>query len=69
MLEKGHMNKKIKIAQKEQIPFMLIVGEREMEEGTVALRRRGTREQVTMGFDEFLTMAIDLAQSRSRELE
>jgi threonyl-tRNA synthetase len=69
MLEKGHMNKKIKVAQKEQIPFMLIVGEREMEEGTVALRRRGTREQVTMGFDEFLTMALDLVESRSMELE
>jgi threonyl-tRNA synthetase len=63
------MNKKIKIAQKEQIPFMLIVGEREMEEGTVALRRRGTREQVTMGFDEFLALAERLVQSRSMELE
>ncbi|HIG86670.1 MAG TPA: hypothetical protein EYQ25_06490 [Planctomycetes bacterium] len=40
-----------------------------MEEGTVALRRRGTREQVTMGLDEFLTRATVLVQSRSMALE
>jgi threonyl-tRNA synthetase len=69
MLEKGHMNKKIKVAQKEQIPFMLIVGEREMLDGTVALRRRGTREQVTVPFDEFLELVTGLVESRSLELE
>lgn len=63
------MNKKIKIAKKEEIPFMLIVGGREMEDVTVALRRRGTREQVTVPFGEFLAPAQRLAQSRSVEFE
>jgi threonyl-tRNA synthetase len=69
MLEPSHMNKKIKTAQKEQIPFMLIAGEREAEDGTVAIRRRGTREQEVVPFDAFLKMAKRLAASRSLELE
>lgn len=68
MLAPGHMNKKIKEAQHRQVPFMLVVGQREMEEGTVAIRRRGTREQEEMPFDEFLAMAKRLSEERSSEL-
>jgi threonyl-tRNA synthetase len=69
MLEPGHMNKKIKTAQKEQVPFMLVVGEREAEEGTVALRRRGTREQEVMPFEEFLALTDRLTATKSMGLE
>ena len=65
MLDVGHMNKKIKQAQKEQVPYMLIAGEREAEEGTVAVRRRGTREQVVVPFETFLTMIRSCGKSRS----
>ena len=68
MLDPGHMNKKIKAAQKDQVPFMLVVGEREAEEGTVALRRRGTREQQVMPFDEFLALVDRLVATKSMEL-
>ncbi len=54
MDDPGHMNKKIKQAQHDQVPYMLIAGDREREEGTVAIRRRGTREQVVIPFDKFL---------------
>ena len=69
MLEPGHMNKKIKQAQGEQTPFMLIAGEREAAEGTVAVRRRGTREQRVMPFEEFLALVRRLNGDRSLELE
>ena len=65
----GHMNKKIKQAQHDQVPFMLIAGDREAEEGTVAVRRRGTREQVDMPFEEFLEKARGLRASRALELD
>jgi len=65
----GHMNKKIKQAQHDQVPFMLIAGEREVEDGTVALRRRGTREQVVMPFEEFQDKARRLRSTRSLDLE
>ena len=68
MTDPGHMNKKIKQAQREQIPFMLIAGEREQEEGTVAIRRRGTREQEVVPFEEFLELARRLRGERSLEL-
>ena len=68
MLEAAHMNKKIKHAQKEQIPYMLIAGEREAEDGTVAVRRRGTREQSVVPFETFLKMLTELRDTKSLEL-
>jgi threonyl-tRNA synthetase len=65
----SHMNKRIKEAQKLQVPFMLIAGEREAEDGTVALRRRGTREQDVVPFDEFLERVRGLRATRALELE
>jgi threonyl-tRNA synthetase len=68
MDDPGHMNKKIKQAQNHQIPFMLIAGEREAGEGTVAVRRRGTREQEVVPFTQFLDLVRRLRDSRSLEL-
>ena len=68
MLEAAHMNKKIKHAQKDQVPYMLIAGEREAAEGTVAVRRRGTREQSVVPFDTFLEMLTELRDTKSLEL-
>ncbi len=64
-----HMNKRIKEAQTHQVPFMLIVGEREVEEGTVAVRRRGTREQEVVPFEQFLQMVVRLRDERSELLQ
>ena len=68
MDDPGHMNKKIKEAQHAQIPFMLIAGDREAAEGTVAVRRRGTREQVDMKFEDFVAMIERLRASKSLDL-
>ena len=65
----AHMNKKIKEAQHRQVPFMLVIGEREMEEGTVAIRRRGTREQEVVPFAEFHELVRRLRADRSMELQ
>jgi len=64
----AHMNKKIKEAQHHQVPFMAIVGDREVEEGTVAVRRRGTREQEVMPFADFKAMVARLRDERSADL-
>ncbi len=64
----GHMNNKIKDAQKEQIPFMLIAGDREMADGAVAVRRRGTREQEVMSFEKFHELVRKLRDSRALDL-
>ncbi|MDF1838662.1 MAG: threonine--tRNA ligase, partial [Planctomycetota bacterium] len=67
MLDAGHMNKKIKTAQKAQIPFMLIVGEREAEEGTVTIRRRDSRDQETIPFEDFVTRIQGLRNTRAMD--
>ncbi|MEM7517689.1 MAG: threonine--tRNA ligase, partial [Planctomycetota bacterium] len=68
MLHPGHMNKKIKEAQAAQTPFMLILGEQEAADGTVTIRRRGTREQETVSFDAFVELIEGLRSTRSMEL-
>ncbi len=47
------VNKKIRNASKAKIPNVLVFGEREIEEGTVTLRRFGSRDQRTMPLAEF----------------
>ncbi len=68
MDQPGHMNKKIKEAQHDQVPFMLIAGAQEIEDGTVAVRRRGTREQQVMPFEAFLELARGLRAERAAHL-
>ena len=48
------MGKKIREAVTAKIPILLVVGEKEMVDGSVTVRRYGEQEQATMPFDEFL---------------
>ena len=34
-------------------PYLLVVGEKELENGTVSVRKQGTGEQYSMKFEEF----------------
>jgi len=53
------MNAKIRNAQKEKYPYMLVIGDREMEDGQVALRRRSGENPGPMSVDEFTALALD----------
>lgn len=46
--------KKIRQGTVQKIPNLVVVGEREVEEGTVTLRRYGHRDQHTMSVDQFV---------------
>ena len=48
---------------------MLIAGDRERDDGTVTIRRRGTREQAVVPFEQFLDLVRRLRESRSLELD
>ncbi len=52
------MNAKIRDAQKEKIPYMLVIGDREMEDRQVALRRRSGENLGAMDVDAFLALAL-----------
>lgn len=45
---------KIREAETDKVPYMLVVGGREQENGTVAVRRHGEGRQGTMSVEEFL---------------
>jgi threonyl-tRNA synthetase len=56
---------KIRDAQLQKVPFMLVLGDREMEEGRVAVRERTRGDIGTMTLDEFREMARGLVASRA----
>ncbi len=39
------LNKRIRTAEKQRVPFVLVVGDREAKEGSVAIRDRRKKEQ------------------------
>ena len=39
-----------------KVPYMIVVGDKEQEEGTVAVRLRDTTATTTMKVDEFVDM-------------
>ncbi|HZB44868.1 MAG TPA: threonine--tRNA ligase, partial [Pyrinomonadaceae bacterium] len=56
---------KIRNAQLQKIPFMLVLGDREMEEGLVAVRERSKGDIGAMPLEEFTEMARRLVESRA----
>ena len=56
---------KIRDAQLQKIPFMLVLGDREMEEGKVAVRERTKGDIGVMSLDEFKQMATRLVATRA----
>ncbi len=53
------MGFKIREAQLEKVPYMLIVGEKEVEDGTVSVRSRDEGEVGVLNFDEFKQSLVD----------
>jgi threonyl-tRNA synthetase len=67
MDESAHMNKKIKQAARDKVPFTLIAGSNEVENGTVTIRTRGAEVQETVAFDTFVARARALDETRALE--
>ncbi|MFO0631621.1 MAG: threonine--tRNA ligase [Nannocystaceae bacterium] len=62
------LNKKVRNAVTEKIPNVLVVGEREQQDGTVTLRRYGEPRQETMAFAAFEARLHAAIATRSRGL-
>ena len=56
---------KIRDSQLQKIPFMLVLGDREMEEAKVAVRERSKGDIGAMALDEFKEMATRLVKTRA----
>ena len=53
------IGKKIREATLEKVPFMLVVGDRDMENGTVSVRRRSGEDLGAMTLDQFAALLGD----------
>ena len=58
------MNAKIRDAQLQKVPYMLIIGDREVEDGVVAVRLRSGEDLGAMSLDDFLNRAEADIQSK-----
>ena len=58
------MQKKIREAQLQKIPYMLVVGEREAAEGKVAVRLRSGRDLGAMPLEDFISRIKSESESR-----
>jgi threonyl-tRNA synthetase len=54
------LNKRIRMAEKQRVPMIVVIGDEEVENQAIALRDRRKREQSNMSKEEFFTMLNDL---------
>jgi threonyl-tRNA synthetase len=62
------MNAKIRQAQLMKVPYMLVVGDNEMQAGQVSLRARDGIQQNNIPLGEFVARAKDKIARRVNEL-
>jgi threonyl-tRNA synthetase len=67
-LDDGRLNAKIRECQNRKIPYMLVVGQREADEGTVSIRLRDGRQMPPMKTAEFADYVLDKVNTQSLEL-
>jgi threonyl-tRNA synthetase len=63
------MNAKIRDAQLQKIPYMLVVGDKEAEAGAVSVRLRTNEDLKAMPLEQFIGMAKRLVDVKSMELK
>jgi len=52
------LNARVRDAEMQKIPYILIVGDREAKSGSVAIRHRGSKENVTKPVSEFISATV-----------
>ena len=61
------IGKKIREAQLEKVPYMLVVGDRDMEAGTVSVRHRGEGDLGAMSLEQFSAMLRQVVDAKERK--
>ena len=65
-LSSDRMNAKIRKAQQQKVPYMLIIGEKEMANGTVSVRYRNGKQAFGVPFDDFVKELSDKVASKEQ---
>ena len=61
------IGKKIREAQLDKVPYMLVIGDRDMENGTVSPRHRADGDLGAMSFEDFAAMLKDVVDSKAKK--
>ncbi|MBO5339440.1 MAG: threonine--tRNA ligase [Oscillospiraceae bacterium] len=61
------IGKKIREAQLEKVPYMLVVGDRDMENGTVSPRHRADGDLGAMSFEDFAALLKDVVDTKAKK--
>ena len=61
------IGKKIREAQMEKVPYMLVVGDRDVENGTVSVRHRAEGDLGAMSYDQFAAMFTDVVANKMKK--
>lgn len=65
----NRMNNKIRAAQNQKIPYMLVAGDRDVEAGAVSVRLRTEEQLGAMAIDDFIGMVQPVIETRSLDLQ
>ena len=61
------IGKKIRDAQVEKVPYMVVVGDRDMENGTVSPRHRSDGDLGAMSLDDFTALLREVVDSKAKK--
>ncbi len=53
------LNKRIRLAEKQRVPYVVIIGDEEIKSNTVAIRDRRKKEQYNLKSDEFMLQLVN----------
>ncbi len=68
-LSNNRMNNKIRAAQVQKIPYMLVAGDRDMEAGAVSVRLRSEEQLGAMPVAEFIELIKPVIETKSLDLK
>ncbi|MBZ0302429.1 MAG: threonine--tRNA ligase, partial [Anaerolineae bacterium] len=66
---RNRMGNKIRLAREQQMPYMLILGDRDLENGTVSVRLRSDEDLGAMRLDAFITLATGVIEGKKLDLQ
>jgi len=55
---------KVREARLDKVPYMLVMGDKDIENGAVAVRKRGCEDVMTMSVDEFVDLVVEQTESK-----
>jgi threonyl-tRNA synthetase len=61
------LGKRIREGERQKIPYLLVIGDKEVSEKTLAVRNVKTKKQVTVGVEEFVAKTVEDVKERKLE--